>query len=626
MIRDAALHWGETALRRSLSFLDPATGLIELPGPPSKWGARSDGLEGIGRTLLLWSYLGAGGGFVTDDQRRALGRALEAGARGGWPRPGASRQSLVDAASIALAMRISDDSLLEDLSDRSRRRFFGWLRGIRETRPSTNNWVLFPRVISEYLIEAGEDDGRGVELIREADRRVEEWYRGDGRYTDGAGRVHDYYNAWAFHYYLPLSAHLSGDERAVARHRARLDPYVDDLLLMIDRDGGPVLHGRSLTYRFGMAAPLALRALLGSPEAEAHAERLGSAWRRCFSFFDAERRGDGALLPGWRREFPGIAQRYSGPASSLWAFKAYAALLLPPDHPFWREDRPLPGTHPEDGVRVSSIGVVTARTNGVSVLVNHGIDHQRRSDSAYFRDDPGYAHLGYSSVTPPGSGSLAFSVVDGRGVASQRGIVRALATGSDWASSSHRPVRLRRGFGHPLLDRGRLDSIGPRVRPIAPEARIDEATLAMGDVFVHVFRAVGLRGLTAVLRGWALAGEEGGLGVQRGSGLESSTTLPGVHAGLRGIAGFTRMRRSAGGAPSPLGITTARPELSGPIDDDVAVFVAESWLGRGAGPAADRVEVRIETDPERVVITRGERRRELPFAELWPGPGEGAAP
>jgi len=60
-------------------------------------------------------------------------------------------------------------------------------------------WMLFQTVTEEFLSSIGARYEES-EILRGLDA-TEDWYVGDGWYTDGADRRVDHYNAWAFHFY-----------------------------------------------------------------------------------------------------------------------------------------------------------------------------------------------------------------------------------------------------------------------------------------------------------------------------------------------------------------------------------------------------------------------------------------
>ena len=204
-------HW-ETAADSLLSAVEPyATedrALYHLPGNRASWsGGLSDGLEGYARTLLLAA-------FRRDEtalERYADG--LAAGVAGVWPTIEDRGQPLVEAASIALALRLTRPLLWDRLAEPVRQRAAVWLADALTAEPWPCNWELFPVTVGGFLQDIGYEVDTSRKAIDRGLSRIEDWYVGEGWYTDGDGRKFDYYNGWAMHLYPVLHAWLADDPR-----------------------------------------------------------------------------------------------------------------------------------------------------------------------------------------------------------------------------------------------------------------------------------------------------------------------------------------------------------------------------------------------------------------------------
>ena len=117
--------------RRMLAALEPYRSplgaLVDLPGPPSRSGPASDGLEGFARTFLLAGFLVAGEGGADPDgwlERYALGLAAgtDPTSPEAWPRLDELAQAKVEAASIALILQLTRPWLWDGLSPGVRER------------------------------------------------------------------------------------------------------------------------------------------------------------------------------------------------------------------------------------------------------------------------------------------------------------------------------------------------------------------------------------------------------------------------------------------------------------------------------------------------------------------------
>jgi hypothetical protein len=420
-------HW-EAAADSLLAAVAPyATedgALYHFPGEhPSSAGRLSDGLEGYARTLLL-------AGFRRDEKvLERYARGLAAGAAGVWPRVEDRGQPLVEAASIALALRLTRPLLWDRLDDAVRQRAAEWLGDALTAEPWPCNWELFPVTVGGFLQEVGYEPEASRAAIDRGLERIEQWYIGDGWYTDGHGRKFDYYNGWAMHLYPVLHAWLADDTRLLDLYAGRLDAHLADYARLFGGDGAPVLQGRSLTYRFATAAPLWLGALTGrTPLSPGETRRLASGALRYF--LDRGAVDDSGLLTlGWRGPDEALLQHYSGPASPYWAAKAFVGLLLPAEHEVWTA-REEPGPT-ERADAVTSVGppnwlLQSTSSDGLVRLHNHG--------SEDVRYDPCYTRLAYSTVTEP-SPSYDNSVIVGAD-ASRTGI-EPLGVGEGWAASRH---------------------------------------------------------------------------------------------------------------------------------------------------------------------------------------------
>ncbi|WP_405845578.1 DUF2264 domain-containing protein [Streptomyces sp. NBC_01518] len=420
-------HW-ETAADSLLAAVEPyATedrALYHLPGTHTSWsGQLSDGLEGYARTLLLAA-------FRRDEtalERYADG--LVAGVAGVWPTIEDRSQPLVEAASIALALRLTRPLLWDGLDEPVRQRAAAWLADALTAEPWPCNWELFPVTVGGFLQDIGYEVDASRKAIDRGLSRIEDWYVGEGWYTDGDGRKFDYYNGWAMHLYPVLHAWLADDPRLLDLYGGRLERHLADYARLFGGDGAPMHQGRSLTYRFATTAPLWLGALTGRTSlSPGETRRLASGALRYF--LDRGAVDDQGLLSlGWHGPNEAVLQGYSGPASPYWASKGFLGLLLPPDHEVWTAvEEPGPAERADAVTPVAPANWLLQSTSsdGLVRLHNHG--------SEDVRYDPYYTRLGYSTVTEPSS-SYDNSVFVG-GDPSRTEIV-PLGVGEGWVASRH---------------------------------------------------------------------------------------------------------------------------------------------------------------------------------------------
>ncbi|WP_031139382.1 MULTISPECIES: DUF2264 domain-containing protein [Streptomyces] len=459
-------HW-EAIADRLLDALTPyaSPGLAQyrLPGPPSHSGPWSDGLEGFARSFLLAAFRIAGSG---GRQRPGLIERYAAGLASGtdphrpdrWPPITDRGQPMVEAASVAIALHETRPWIWDRLDDRVRQRIADWLGGFVGAVVNDSNWRLFQVITEEFLASVGAPHSRSE--IDAGLARLEDWYRGDGWYTDGDGRKFDYYNAWALHLYPVLWARIAGpraDPRLVAEHRARLRALLHDHQHFFGADGAPLHQGRSLTYRFATTAPLWAGVLAdATPLPPGRTRRLASGALQHF----AERGVPderGLLTLGWYRPFLPVTQRYSGPASPYWASKAFLGLLLPAGHPVWtvpEEPGPVETGDVRRALPAPGWLLHSTAADGIVRLVNHGSD-RLPPPPATADDSPHYARLAYSSATAPETPPAPHTGPDNHiallapdGTPTPRGRIHPLAVEGAHAASWHRAVLPGGGEGH----------------------------------------------------------------------------------------------------------------------------------------------------------------------------------
>ncbi|WP_447002564.1 DUF2264 domain-containing protein [Saccharothrix isguenensis] len=445
-------HWEAVADHLLTSVVPYATddfAQFRLPGRASRSGQVSDGLEGFARTFLLAAFRIAGaGGDVPPALLERYARGLVAGTDPArpyaWPALADMSQQLVEAASVALALHETRPWLFDRLTSAEQERVVAWLAGMVGKRTPDNNWVLFRVVVEQFLASVG--GPHEPDEITDGLERIEEWYVGDGWYSDGKGKNFDYYCGWAMHQYPSLWARMAGDTARQELYAGRLSRFLEQYQHFFAADGGPVHQGRSLTYRFAAVTPFWLGALTGaSPLPPGRTRRIASGVLRHFT-----ERGvpdeRGLLSLGWYGEFLPTAQDYSGPASPYWASKAFLGLLLPPDHPVWTDaEEAAPVDLADQVVPMPAPGWLlhTTRSDGVVRLVNHGSDRDRvqPEDGA---PDPHYLKLAYTSHTGPEVGGPAsgvdnhLAVIAPDGTASARRRIEPLTVSDGFAASAYR--------------------------------------------------------------------------------------------------------------------------------------------------------------------------------------------
>lgn len=394
-------------------FASPGRARFDLPGPVDRAGRISDGFAGFARTFLLAAFRLAGAG---GEDPNGLAEWYAAGLLAGtdpdgpeaWPAFDTVGRAKVEAASVAVALHETRPWIWDRLTEPQRDRVRHWLAGMIGTVVPANDWVWFRAISNAVLGALGGPSGEGD--IAHAIDVTDDWYVGDGWFSDGVpapgARVNiDYYNAWAMHSYPHWLARVLGVDAYpafTARSRERLRRFLMDAQHLIGADGGPLFQGRSLTYRFAMAMPFWLGALTDSTSlAPGLTRRIASGTVR--HFLDRGALDGNGLLPiGWYGAFVPMRQSYSGPGSPYWASKAFAGLLLPPDHPVWRDiEQPMPVELGDTSLTIRPAGWVVSGTqaDGIVRVTSHGAPHA--APGGLFIDVPHYAKIGFSAHAAP---------------------------------------------------------------------------------------------------------------------------------------------------------------------------------------------------------------------------------
>ncbi|MGP5394805.1 DUF2264 domain-containing protein [Arthrobacter rhombi] len=534
--------------------------------PPAAGQNATDQLEGFARSFLLAALRIAGSAGSDPALVQWYADALAAGTRCGdaeqWPGLTDHGQPTVEATAIVLGLHFSRPWLWDGLDDGVQARIIHWLSGATGQASADNNHVLFGATIQAFLASVGAPCDRfGIEAALD---RIEDWYAGDGWYSDGEGRRFDHYNAWTFQLYpFFILEMLSGTVAAATAsaerlrlYRERLEMFLRGYQHLFAAGGSPLIQGRSLIYRWGVVAPFWMGELQGVEALPpGRTRRLASGVARHFT--DRGVGDDGVLPLGWWGPRSSILQSYNAPGSPLWAAKGFLGLLLPADHPAW--------TAPEAALEIEGADVNRVLSgpqwlvqgdhrDDIVKVANFGTGGHPRHDSALYR------RLAFSTASAPvQQGSLRDNdlyVPLGDSTSVHRGPVAGVA---------------RPGGGS---SRFRLDAAGRDVE-------VDYATALLPDGVE--LRAARIRGAVAMpleASGYALAGD-----TEPESVLTAAGALAAGADGLRSaiqfvgapeddtVAATPRIREASG---SILGERVAVPVIT--VDPAAGAETRWSWL------------------------------------------------
>jgi hypothetical protein len=249
-------------------------------------------------------------------------------------------QQLVDASYLAYAF-IRAPWLWEHLDKEHKDRLVFSLKTTRRFRPVFSNWLLFSAMIEAFLANYGyEWDPMRVDF---AMQQMEQWYRGDGMYSDGEGFAFDYYNSYVIHPYLATIAEIIGKKTntykdMIPKILQRNERYAIIQERLINTDGTYPATGRSIVYRgaaFHHLADMAWRKKLPAQLSPASVRCALTAVIRKTLESPSTYTDSGWLNIGLYGSQPTLGDFYNNTGSLYISANVFLPLGLPETDAFW---------------------------------------------------------------------------------------------------------------------------------------------------------------------------------------------------------------------------------------------------------------------------------------------------
>ena len=271
----------------------------------------------------------------------------------GWQSGG---QTLVDAAYLVQSLFRGYNALWTPLDEVTKQRYINELQGLRRYDPPYTNWLLFVAMEECFLMYVGADyDQYRIHL---ALNKVEEWYVGDGWYSDGPAFAFDYYNSYVIqpmyvdclemikarnprdNWLTKGTGELGGIQNRYKLAVRRMQKYSVILERLISPEGTYPVVGRSIPYRMAVFQPLAQLAWREQlPDELSYGQvRAGmtAVLRQMFCRPGISNFNEGGFLTiGFVGNHPNVADWYTNNGSLYLTSLAFLPLGLPADHPFW---------------------------------------------------------------------------------------------------------------------------------------------------------------------------------------------------------------------------------------------------------------------------------------------------
>ena len=254
-------------------------------------------------------------------------------------------QALVDAAFLCGSFLRAPEQLWEPLDETTKKRYIEEFKGLRRYTPAYSNWLLFVGRIEAFLMSIGEEyDAYRIDISL---RKTEEWYVGDGWYSDGPHFAFDYYNSFVIQpMYVEVLQQLHKNNKSprvtkerVERAEKRMQRYGAILERLISPEGAYPAFGRSMTYRMGNFQVLALLSLQQKLPEELTNGQVRAAMTAVMKrmFENKENFNEkGFLRLGFVGHQPKLADVYTNNGSLYLTAEVFLPLGLPADHPFWQ--------------------------------------------------------------------------------------------------------------------------------------------------------------------------------------------------------------------------------------------------------------------------------------------------
>ena len=256
-------------------------------------------------------------------------------------------QMLVDSAYYTMAM-LRAPVLWERQSEKTKRRIVEAIKSLRRISPPYTNWLLFAAMNEAFLMQVGEEyDPIRLDL---ALRKFQEWYVGDGWFSDGEHFAFDYYGSYVIHPMLleileTMKAHDAyfwhGDIQEVyTTQLKRSQRFAAQLERLISPTGTYPPIGRSITYRTTVFQPLAqltLKRLLPENLPEGQVRAAMRAVHEAIFDNPSNFTEDGFLRIGFAGADLSLGNWYSNSGSVYITTASFLPLGLPANDTYWTD-------------------------------------------------------------------------------------------------------------------------------------------------------------------------------------------------------------------------------------------------------------------------------------------------
>lgn len=255
-----------------------------------------------------------------------------------------SEQPIVEAAYLAQAFIRAPKSIWQSLSSVVKKKVILEFKSLRNRTGSYNNWVLFSAITECFLFSIDEEYDPlrlnfGVKIIQE-------WYLGDGWYSDGPRFKMDYYNSFVIHPMLLDILRILKNREVIKSIEyeialTRFKRYAEFLERIISPEGTYPILGRSAIYRLATFQVLSQAALIEELPELLEPGQVRAALTKVIRnlFFDDHNfNKEGWLVLGINGFQPSTVDYYSSIGSTYITTLGFIALGLPANNIFWTDN------------------------------------------------------------------------------------------------------------------------------------------------------------------------------------------------------------------------------------------------------------------------------------------------
>ena len=418
-------HWKDAALymlQGAFSYIKQIDDPMVFPRQEGKSYPRNEAqkttekLEGLSRTLFFAAPLlredgdfSINGTSVAAYYRHHLAKLVDPQSDL-YIRPreknGGPSQTLVEFGALAMSLSIAPELLWNPLTQANKDALAATMISYGDGPTVPSNWKFFNIFVLSFFRDKGYTVNNS--LLKEYLQKSLDHYRGNGWYNDNP--AYDYYSMWAFQMYGIMWSELYGKKlfpELAERFTENFRELGNSYPFMFGRDGKMIMWGRSMSYRFASIIPFPLMGYLDQPGVDLGWMRRISSGVLLQFLQHPEFLHDQVPTLGFYGPFEPAVQGYSCRGSVYWMGKAFMALLIPGENPFWSavetdgawEKELTPGTVSNRFQQGSDI-LITDYPNSGTAEIRAWCNVKVVGNWEDFRGSENYNRLSYNSAFP----------------------------------------------------------------------------------------------------------------------------------------------------------------------------------------------------------------------------------